>query len=70
MSLDRWRRPKPCWCTGYWFPHRTGGGACEHSKTREIHLAIRVKDDEALLDALVAYHWDHPGKASTLPCPF
>lgn len=59
-----------CWCTGYWFPHRRGGGACEHSPTRDIHLALRLKDDELILEALIAYAFASPGKPYTGPCPF
>jgi hypothetical protein len=70
VPLKRWQRPKPCWCTGYWFPHRTGGGACEHSKTRDIHLAIRHKDNEALLDATLEFVLKYPGKPYFGPCPF
>lgn len=68
-KLHNWQRPRPCWCTGYWFPHRTGGGACEHSATRDIHMAIRHGDVEALADARLAYAFTH-GKATNEPCPF
>ena len=27
--MKSWQRPKPCGCSGYWFPHRLGSGACE-----------------------------------------
>lgn len=42
----RWARNYrlKCTCAGYWFPHRRGGGACDHSKTRDLHLALRCKD--------------------------
>lgn len=30
-----------CTCGGYWFPHRKGGGACDYSKTRDMHIALR-----------------------------
>jgi len=59
-----------CWCSGYWFPHRKGGGACEHSKTRDIHLALRHGDQEGLAEARVAHALDHPSKPTTEPCPF
>lgn len=59
-----------CWCSGYWFQHRKGGGACEHSKTRDIHLAARAKDPSALLDALAEHAFDNPGKSDDGPCPF
>lgn len=35
------KRPKPCWCGGYWFPHRKGGGACEHSPRADYYIALR-----------------------------
>lgn len=69
MQLDKRGRPV-CWCTGYWFPHRKGGGACEHSKTRDIHLAIRLGTKALLIEALVAYGFDHLGTRHTGPCPF
>lgn len=59
-----------CYCGGYHFPHRKGGGACEHSKTRDIHLAIRRGEPEQLLEALIAFSFDHPGKPHVGPCPF
>lgn len=67
--LDK-RGRRVCACGGYHFPHRRGGGACDHSKTQRIHLAIRMKDQEALLDALVSYAFEHPGKPFAGPCPF
>lgn len=57
-----------CWCSGYWFPHRHGGGACETSKTREIHLAKRSGDRGLIAEA----HMNHAlsnGVASS-SCPF
>jgi hypothetical protein len=59
-----------CECGGYHFIHHKGGGACYHSKTRDIHLALRYKDEEALLQAIVNHAWDHPSKTYTGPCPF
>lgn len=40
-AAQRGKRPKPCWCGGYWFPHRKGGGACEHSPRADYYLALR-----------------------------
>lgn len=39
-----------CGCMGYWFPHRKGGGACEHSPRVDYYLALRadVPEGEAL----------------------
>lgn len=57
-----------CACSGYWFPHRKGGGACEHSRTCNLHRARRTGDIGAVAEAL----WDMPAKP--LPpdssCPF
>lgn len=39
--MKRWQRPRPCWCSGYWFPHRKGGGACFSSPRSEYYMAIR-----------------------------
>lgn len=35
---------------GYWFPHRKGGGACEHSPRVDYYAALRqgVSEAEAL----------------------
>jgi hypothetical protein len=59
-----------CWCTGYWFQHRHGGGACEHSKTRDLHMAIRYKNAEALADAKIALALDRPANVLGGECPF
>ena len=55
-------------CHGYWFPHRKGGGACDHSKTRDIHLAIRSGDEEAIFNAKLDYAEKYPVILTT--CPF
>lgn len=46
----RWQRPKPCWCGGYWFPHRKGGGACHYSPRSDYYPALRagVPEREAM----------------------
>ena len=31
-----------CECGGYWFPHRKGGGACEHSSKKDFYAAMRA----------------------------
>ena len=37
-----WRNTRrKCVCGGYHFPHRKGGGACEHGLRRDYYLAIR-----------------------------
>ena len=58
-----------CQCGGYWFPHRKGGGACEHSKTCDIHRAKRQDDPTVLLDAILDYEIKN-AVASFDPCPF
>lgn len=48
--MKHWQRPKPCWCGGYWFPHRKGGGACHHGTRSDYYLALRagVPESEAM----------------------
>lgn len=37
-----WRNTRlKCLCGGYWFPHRKGGGACDHSPRASYYLALR-----------------------------
>jgi hypothetical protein len=67
--LTRNQRLK-CTCSGYWFPHRKGGGACDHSKTRDIHLAIRYGNTEAYWEAFVSFAWEYPGKPGGAEPPF
>lgn len=31
-----------CGCLGYWFPHRKGGGACDHSSRADYYHAVRA----------------------------
>ena len=59
-----------CTCGGYIFPHRKGGGACEHSYTSVYHRARRDGLDH--LDALAEWAWDTPPKpaSSAQPVPF
>lgn len=42
--LSYWLRHQreKCQCGGYWFPHRKGGGACDHSPYRDYYLALRA----------------------------
>lgn len=48
----RWRLNQrlKCECGGYHFPHRRTGGACDHSPTRDYHLALRQGAAEAVRD--------------------
>lgn len=41
--LSYWRRHREqkCWCSGYWFPHRRGGGACVHCSRADFYAARR-----------------------------
>jgi hypothetical protein len=41
---------------GYWFPHRRGGGACEHSPRRNFYEALRagLPESEAMGELSVA----------------
>jgi hypothetical protein len=37
-----WRNTRrKCTCGGYWFPHRKGGGACEHGLRRDYYVGLR-----------------------------
>lgn len=42
MSI-RWKRNQQskCSCSGYWFPHRKGGGSCETSPRADYYHALR-----------------------------
>ena len=48
MSV-RWRRNRSskCCCGGYHFPHRRGGGACDHSRTAVFHRLRRQGESVA-----------------------
>lgn len=41
--LSYWLRHQrqKCNCGGYWFPHRKGGGACDHSPRADFYRALR-----------------------------
>lgn len=42
--LSYWLRHQreKCQCGGYWFPHRKGGGACDHSSRADYYRALRA----------------------------
>lgn len=52
-----WRRHRlqKCCCGGYWFPHRKGGGACEHGSRASYYAALRqgvpLREAQELLSA-------------------
>jgi len=54
----RWRRNQrlKCWCGGYWFPHRRGGGACDQSPRRDYYQALRAGLSQAEAMSLLAVH--------------
>lgn len=55
--LSKWRATRlRCDCMGYWFPHRKGGGACEHSPRRKYYEMLRAgcTPAEAMLEGLTA----------------
>jgi len=56
-----------CNCDGYWFPHRTGGGACRTGYRHLFYLALRRGADE--LTALAEWAYDTPGRPAD-SCPF
>lgn len=67
----RWRRNQrlKCVCIGYHFPHRRGGGACDHSRTRELHVAIRGGNAEEILEAHLGLALEGHGQV-VRKCPF
>jgi hypothetical protein len=70
--MTKWRkRPKPCHCGGYWFPHRKGSGACEHNGADAIrHIAKRLGlSPTETQEFFIDYALENPGKVSTT-CPF
>ncbi len=48
--MGRWIKSRGVWsgteqrcnCSGYWFPHRKGGGACDHSPRSDFFRARRA----------------------------
>jgi hypothetical protein len=75
MGSPRWRRNQrlKCSCTGYHFPHRKGGGACDFSKTCGVHRSRRDGDKigeiDAHIDLVLAGHHPH-NWSKTEGCPF
>jgi hypothetical protein len=57
-----WLRNKRlrCNCTGYWFPHRAGGGACVYGPRAAYYAALRVTRDQ--LEAFAEWAFDTRGK--------
>jgi len=56
-SASTWEATRErCDCMGYWFPHRRGGGACEHSPRRNFYEALRagLPESEAMGELSVA----------------
>jgi hypothetical protein len=57
MGSRRWKRNRrlKCVCAGYHFPHRRGGGACEHSTRHDFYAAKRsglpLRECQELLSA-------------------
>lgn len=61
-------KPKPCWCDGYWFPHRMSGGSCKLDKHGEYKRYDDMSHgnsayDEGYQAARDGKHW------STCPYP-
>lgn len=71
MGSPRWRRNQrlKCGCSGYWFPHRRGGGACEASPTRYMHVLSRGRTREEAAEAILEHVLKYGGIPST-ECPF
>jgi len=72
--LSYWLRhqKQKCTCGNYWFPHRKGSGACEHSSRRDYHLAIRHGVDKLEAMQLLSANdleWMFPLDATALTSP-
>lgn len=56
---------KPCWCDGYWFPHRKTGGRCKFNRRLEEFLKENskfedkniIEDNYVLLIDLEEMNW-------------
>lgn len=70
-AVNKWQRPVPCWCGGYWFPHRKGSGACEHNGVQGVRMLLERQglDKEQVLEAMIDYALNNPGKPGD-KCPF
>jgi hypothetical protein len=72
--MKKWQRPKPCWCSGYWFPHRKGGGACDHNPNEIKIIKLRAKQrnehPDVTMNAIIDYIWDHKDGPRDGECPF
>lgn len=68
----RWRRNQrlKCGCMGYHFPHRKGGGACEHSRTH-IYWKCRQQGMDHM-EAMIEQIWENPAATAVVggECPF
>lgn len=69
--MEKWKRPRPCNCGGYWFPHRKAGGACLHNpdEPRRIIIAARIRGEDPL-DALIDYALTFPKTPPLQKPPF
>lgn len=69
MSRARYLRNRrlKCGCTGYWFPHRAGGGACVYGYKHIYYILRRQGADE--MTALAEWAFETPGRQSFDP-PF
>lgn len=58
LSVPRLNRLRysNCSCSGYWFPHRPGGGACYSSPRADFYAALRngASLSEAMAELSVA----------------
>lgn len=72
MRSPRWKRNRAmkCLCGGYHFPHRAGGGACETSKTRDIHIAKRGGNAAEIMRARMDCAIDNGISSTSTACPF
>lgn len=74
LPLKRWERPKPCWCNGYWFPHRIKSGSCIHNPNYVNMIRILAKrygltNDEEW-ELIMEYSFNGHGIPANDKCPF
>ena len=54
-TLQGWfdkRGREVCGCTGYWFPHRKTGGACEHGPPMRVDYYRAMRQDVPAEEAM------------------
>ena len=68
--MAKWQRPRPCWCQGYWFPHRLGGGSCFHAPELQSRIVRARREGLDVLQVVADWAWDVEGVLTGGECPF